>query len=412
MSWSFYLALKHLFPTGRRVPFFTLVSVCGVMLGVTLLVVVQSVMGGFGAEIRAKIIDSNGHLQLRSGGVQRDVARVLAEVRGHPAVEAATPYAEGMVMLQHGSRPTFPFIRGLDPVTAESVIPLKKFLLLGSVDELDDDSVLLSSGIASALGVSVGDTVEVYTPLLLEKLKQDAILLPRSARVAAIFETGWNQVDENTVLCTLRLMQDLYGLGSGVHGVAVRMKPGIDPERAPEIAAELQELLPLTMRALSWMEINQDFLFVLALEKNMMFFLLLFVVLVSSFAIASNMLISVVRKTREIGVLGAMGGEPRAIAACFCWQGFLIGLFGTLLGVGLGLLALHFRNELVNAVTFITGNRQALVRFYQFANLPVHYAPWDFVRITLASVTLATLAGLLPAWRAARLKPAEALRAE
>jgi lipoprotein-releasing system permease protein len=412
VPWSLYLALKYLFPHGKRLPFFTTVSICGVALGVMLLLVVQSVMGGFGAEIRSKMIDTSGHIQVRSGGIQRDPEEVLRVVREHPSIAAASPYAEGMVMLQFALKPTFPVIRGFDPETVAGVVPLERFLLAGSLTDLDDDSVLLSSGLASSLGVLLGDEVEVYTPLLLEKLKQDAVLLPRTLRVAGVFETGWNQVDDNTVVCTLRLMQDLYNLGSGIHGVSARLKASVPPDEAVAVAAELQKSLPATVQALSWLEMNRDFLFVLALEKNMLFFLLLFVVLVSAFAIASNMLITVVRKTREIGVLAAMGGSPRGVALCFCWQGLLIGICGTILGLALGVLALHYRNGIVDLVTWITGNRQALARFYQFAELPVSYVAADFVRIGVASIVLATLAGLLPAWRAARLKPADALRAE
>lgn len=412
MPWPLYLAIRQLLPAGRRLPFFTGISICGVMLGVMLLVVVQSVMGGFGSQIREKIIDTEGHLQIRSGGVQRDPEALLSVARGDPRTLAAAPFGQGMVMLQHNARPVFPLIRGYPPEAIGSVLPLDRFLVNGSLDALDDDSVLLSSGLAFALGVLPGDEVELYTPLLLEKLKQDSILLPRNVRVAGVFETGWNVVDENTVLCSLRLMQDLYNLGDGVHGVTARLRPEIDAERAPEIAAEWQSRLPGTARALSWMEVNAEFLWVLALEKNMIFFLLLCVVLVAAFAIASNMLIAVVRKTREIGMLGAMGASPRDIALSFCLQGLMIGIAGTLLGILLALVLLHFRNDLVSLITYFTGNRNALVNFYQFADLPVDYSTADFVRITTASVLLSTLAGLVPAWRAAKLKPAEALRAE
>jgi lipoprotein-releasing system permease protein len=151
---------------------------------------------------------------------------------------------------------------------------------------------------------------------------------------------------------------------------------------------------------------------VLQLEKNMIFFLLLFIVIVAGFSVASSLLISVVRKTREIGLLGALGGKSRQVAACFCFQGLIIGICGTLLGLGLGFVALTFRNDFVMIVTKITQRDEVLQRFYQFSQLPSHTSAGDILLIVVSSIFISMLAGLLPAWRAARLKPVEALRSE
>ncbi|HUL53970.1 MAG TPA: ABC transporter permease [Opitutaceae bacterium] len=409
MPWYLYLALKQLFPSGRRVAFFTLASIAGVMLGVAVLIVVLSVMNGFGDEIREKIVETNGHVRVENGGIMYDQEAVMARIRGLPEVVAVAPYAQGMVMLQAGNRPSFPFIRGIDVAREQGVVPLTKFLVVGRVEDLDDDAVFLSSELAASLGARAGQSVDIYSPLLLERLKKDEILLPRAVRVAGIFSTGWNQVDSNTVICSLRLMQDLYGLGTGVHGVTVRLRPGID---ADAFAAKLNALFDGADHAVSWLESNRDFLFVLQLEKNMLMFIILFIILVASFSIASSLLTSVVRKTKEIGLLAALGGKPRQVAACFCFQGFFIGLVGTALGIGLAVTALTFRNEVVHAFARITQSEAALLRFYQFANLPLSYSAHDFTVIITSAIVIATLAGLLPAWRAARLKPVEALRAE
>jgi lipoprotein-releasing system permease protein len=409
MPWYLYLALKQLFPSGRRLAFFTLASVAGVMLGVAVLIIVLSVMNGFGDEIRGKIVETNGHVRVENGGIMYDQAEVMKKIAAQPEAAAVAPYAQGMVMLQAGNRPSFPFIRGIDVAHEQGVVPLARFLLVGRVEDLDDDSVFLSSELAASLGMRVGGKVDIYSPLLLERLKKDEVLLPREVRVAGIFETGWNQVDSNTAICSLRLMEELYGLGEGVHGVSVRLKAGYDSD---EFAAKLNALFSGSHRAVSWIESNRDFLFVLQLEKNMLFFLLLFIVLVAAFAITSSLLIAVVRKTREIGLLGALGGKPRQVAACFCFQGFFIGVTGTVLGIGFAVVALTFRNEVVHAFARVTQSEAALLRFYQFANLPLSYSVRDFVLIVTSSVVIATLAGLLPAWRAARLKPVEALRSE
>lgn len=408
MPWPIYLALKQLFPTGR-VSFFTLISVLGVGLGVALMLVSTSVMGGFGHQIKRMIIDTQGEVQIKgralidpAGGVEKLIAEA-------PEVAAFAAYAQGVVMLEFAHRPAFPAVQGFDLERIRQVIPLDHYLVQGSLDDLDDDSVILSTLLASGLGARVGDTVSLYTPLMLERMKKDEVLLPREVRVAGLFRIGHQQLDSSTVICPLRLMQDLYGLGQSVHGYNVRLKPGADPDVA---VAKLNAVLPPTMGALTWFEANADFQAVLSFERNMIFFLLTFIVIVAAFSITSSLLVTVVRKTREIGLLGAMGGSARDVAASFCVQGFFIGLGGTVAGLGIGFALLHGRNAIVGFIARLTMGQEAFVKFYQFSDLPAHTTTQDVVTIVVFSVLASTLAGLIPAWRAARLKPVEALRSE
>ncbi|MGA3007545.1 MAG: ABC transporter permease [Opitutaceae bacterium] len=409
MPWYLYLALKQLFPTGRRFSFFTFISVLGVVLGVALLVVVMSVMGGFGYEIRQMIVGTEGEVQIRAQGSIENYPALLKKIDAVPGVAAATPTASGALMLEYRNKPAFPAMRGLDLATVENVVHLSHYLIAGSFDDLDDDSVILSSELARSLGASVGETVEVYSPLMIEKLKNDEVFLPREVRVVGILEIGHQQLDSATVYCTLRLAQELYGLGAGVHGINVRLRSGVNEDEA---AARLNAVLPPDVRAFAWEDTFSDFLWVLSLEKNMIFFLLFVIVIVAAFSVTSSLLISVARKTREIGLLGALGGEPRQVAACFCAQGWLIGVFGTVCGLGLGFTALYFRNDVVLALARATQRQEVLQRFYQFSELPSHVAVGDITLIVVLTIVISTLAGLLPAWRAARLKPVEALRSE
>ena len=411
MPWYLYLALKQLFPTGKRFPFFTAISILGVALGVALLVVSTSVMGGFGHEIRRMVVDTQGDVQVRGHGLVGNADDLQAKILKVPGVVATTPFAEGPVMLECDRKPAFPAMQGIDVNRIQGVIPIDRYIRVGKLDDLDDDSVILSANLAISIGARIGSTVEVYSPLLLEKLKNDEVFLPRQLVVVGIFEVGHQQLDSSLVLVTLRLMQDLYGLGKSVHGVNVKLAPGVDPDRA---ATAINGSLPpeSDATARSWMDANQDFLFVLSLEKNMIFFLLTFIIIVSAFSVTSSLLISVVRKTREIGLLGALGGKPIHVAACFCFQGLLIGCVGTLAGLGLGATALFFRNNIIKAFTELTGSQEVLVRFYQFSQLPSYTSRSDITMIVVCSIAISTLAGLLPAWRAARLKPVEALRSE
>ena len=407
--WPFYLALKHLFPTGKRVSFFTLISITGVALGVGLLLVVMSVMTGFHTDIRRMVTDTEGEVQIKSSQVISNYAKVIEQVKKVPGVVAATPYAAGLMFVESENRPSAPLMRGLDLATVEDVVKLSRYMVQGSLDDLDDDTVIFSSELARSMHVGVGSIVEVASPLSFEKLKSDEIFLPRQVKVVGVLEIGHQQLDSSTVYCTLRLAQDLYGLGHSVHGINVRLKPGSDEDEA---AARINAVLAPPLEAYSWMDTFSDFLWVLQLEKNMIFFLLLFIVVVAGFSVASSLLISVIRKTREIGVLSAIGGKASQVAACFCFQGLLIGSAGTLVGLGLGFVMLAFRNDIVLGLARITQREEVLRRFYQFSQLPSHTDPLDVVKIVVASIIVSTLAGLLPAWRAAKLDPVEALRSE
>jgi lipoprotein-releasing system permease protein len=410
MPWPVYLAFKQLFPTGR-LSFFTLISFLGVGLGVSLMLVSTSVMGGFGHQYERMLIDTQGEIQIRAqvplnAPLAAEVEQVL---RRSPGVAAFAPYAAGVVMLEHDNKPAFPLIQGFNYEQMRRVLPLQNYLTSGSLDDLDDDSIILSYLLADSLGVNVGDTVSIYSPLMMERIKRNEVLLPREVRVAGIFHIGHHQIDSSTVLCSLRLMQDLYGLNQTFHGYNLRLKPGADIDAT---ATALSEALPLGTRALTWFESNADFQAVLSFERNMIFFLLTFIIVVAAFSITSSLLMSVVRKTREIGLLAAMGGCARDVALCFCAQGLVIGVGGTLLGLAMGFTLLHFRDNAVHLIAKFTMGQDTFERFYQFSSLPAYTAPKDVIIIVAFSLVASMLAGLIPAWRAARLKPVEALRSE
>jgi lipoprotein-releasing system permease protein len=411
MPWYLYLALKQLFPTGKRLSFFTAISILGVALGVATLVVTNSVMGGFGYQIRRMIIDTQGEVQVRANGLIAHSESLIATVGRVPGVVGVTPYAQGVGMLEYGRKPSFPLIQGIDVNRVNQVIPLDRFMLAGVLDELDDDTIILSSGLAESLQVRLGGKVTISSPLLIERLKNDEVFLPRELVIVGVFEIGHNQLDSNMAFVTLRRMQDLYGLGDAIHGLNVKLAPGLDPD---ELADRIDRVLPTNpeTRASSWLDANPDLLFAIQTEKNLVSILLLFIILVASFSIMSSLLTTVVRKTREIGLLGALGGGSRDIAFCFCVQGFFIGFIGTMTGLALGFGFLGVRNEFLHLFTRLTGSQKALERLYQFSEVPAHMESIDLVVIVGGTIMISTLAGIFPAWRASKLKPVEALRNE
>ncbi len=450
MPWPVYLALKHLFPTGRRVSFFTAMSVLGVTLGVTVLLAVQSVMNGFAKEYEVNLIRAQGNIIVRSGGLIEKPEEIVKLLQTVPGVTYAEPFAMGVVMLQFENRPAFmatksilwppqypraadehvaagtdtayPSVRGFDVNHPGGLRPpLADMLVAGKFEDLDDHSILLGWGLAQDLGAHVGDTIDVTTPLMLDRLKNNVVLEPRSLTIAGIFQTGWTVADNNTVGVTLRTMQDLYGLGRDVGAIEVRLDNAHgDISATAEVALAINQKLEalnhqraqdsqaLPLRARTWYEINSDLMDILLVEKNVMFYIMIFIVVVAAFSIASSLVTSVVRKTREIGMLGALGASPRDVATVFCLQGFIIGVAGTILGVALAGLLLHYRQPIIELFV----ERRLLLEFYKFLSFPVEYRSGDFIKIIVFTLIITTLAGLLPAWRAARIKPAVCLRNE
>jgi lipoprotein-releasing system permease protein len=409
MPWYFYFAIKQLFPSRRVFSFFALVSILGVALGVAVLLGVQSVMNGFGQQIRDSLLKVNGDLRIESNRVIYDWERILDSLESIPEVAQASPYAHGVVMLQHGNLPVVPAVMGIDLSQEHPFIPVAEYLVDGSIDDLDDDSVLVGTSLAQRIGVQVGSMVEVFTPLMLDRLKKDEVILPRELRVAGLFQTGRNDIDSNTLITSLRLMQDFYGLDEGVHGIALRLKPDASVEA---LATLLNERLSYPLRAVTWLESNREYVFVLQFEKTMMTIIMFFIILVAAFSIASSLMTSVIRKTREIGLLVAMGARPFDIALSYCIQGLVIGVAGVAFGYALQALILHYRNPIVWTFAEWTDSSSALLRFYQFNDIPCQFEWSDFRLVAGLTLIICLLAGFLPALRAIRLKPADALRSE
>lgn len=411
MPWYLYLALKQLFPTGRFVSFFSLMAMTGVAIGVCVLYVAMSVMNGFQHEIRENLKATGGDIRVHGGGLIHNWEERVKTVAEQPGVDAVNPAVDGVVMAVHENRPAFPVITGIDVLAEEQVIPFeeKGYLLIGTLDDLYDESVFVSSGLAAKLGISVGESIDVYTPLIAKKLKQDELILPRELTVTGIYETGWGEVDKNTLVVTLRTMQDFYGMGEDVQSLIVRIAQGADVD---DVAFAIERALGEDFTAVTWLEQNDSFLMVLALEKAMIFIITVFIVLVASFSIASMLLTAVVSKTREIGLLGALGAKPMGIAAVFAAQALLISLFGMLLGLGFAYLILDNINAIVHQAFQWFGYEDALWQFYEFNDFPVHYSANDLWVIVGATLILSLLAALIPALRASSMKPSEAMRYE
>ena len=408
MPWWLYIAFKQLFPSGRPISFFAAVSVLGVALGVLGLFGTQSVMNGFHVKISQKLRDTSGDVIIKRGGhAFADYQNLLDKLTELEGVATAEAVAEGPAMVVYANTPFFPMLRSFDTVRGKTVLPIEReqYVSHGCIDDLDDDAVIIGGRLASRMGVSIGQKIEIYSPAMLDQIKKDEVPLPASLTVVGYLNTDYSPIDSNVMVVSLRRMQDLYGLGDAVHSIILR---ALDYTQDEALAKKLNNGLVGRLHASTWLDSNESFLNVIKMEKGMMSVIILLIIIVASFSICISLYTSVLRKTKEIGLMGAMGARPSQIILMYCAQGFFIGVLGSLSGLGLTWLILTFRDPIVE---FIVG-RENLQQFYFFTRLPVEYVFADAWRACLFATFLCTLAGFIPALWAARLKSSEAMRNE
>jgi lipoprotein-releasing system permease protein len=285
--------------------------------------------------------------------------------------------------------------------------------LIGSLD-LSGHGILVGVDFADHLSLRVGDHLSIFSATVKKiqdalKNKTDYAALPDDYEVRGIFDTGYYDYDARVVITSIDNAQDLFDLDDTVHGLFVTLR---DPYAAGLVAGELQKTLGDNYSIDTWMRDNSSMLTAVAVEKNVMFYLLFFIVLVAALCILSAQITFVIQKTREIGMLKALGASPWQISGIFLFQSSLIGVIGVTAGFGLGMLAVTYRNGFLHFLRDLTGLEIFPASVYGFDELPALITPSDVAVICVASFVICIFGGLLPAWRAGRLKPVEALRYE
>src|SRR6266850_1228705 len=421
LPFELLLALRYLRPKRTFVSVITLISVLGVALGVAVLMIVISVMSGFDQQLRDKILGFNTHLKVfEPEHTMPDYKRVMSIISSNSEVKAQGPFVIEKVLLksdvpQNGSqskaqRADTPFLRGIVPELETNLTILPHSIIAGKFD-VSDRGLLIGSEFAQNMRLDVGDRVSIYSVGELEKWqksveeKHEKISAGIEYEIRGIFDVGYYDYNLSVVVASLRDAQDLYDLGKGVHGIMVMLH---DPYQAPAIQRELAGLLGDDYRVVTWMQENSNLLNALIVEKNVMFYLLFFIMIVAALCILSALITFVVQKTREIGMLKALGATDVQVAGLFLSQGALVGGIGDLLGYGLGMLALAYRNEFLHLLDRVFGFQLFPPSIYGFTDLPSLIVEKDVILICLSAWIVCLLGGLIPAWRAGRLKPVEA----
>jgi len=416
MPFELFIGLRYLKAKRKStfISLITLISVAGVALGVMALIVVLAVMTGFEEDLKDKILGTNAHIVILNGtGAVEDYQKLLKRMEGTDGVVAATPFIYNQVMLSSGRNVSGVVLRGIDVQSDAKVTNLHKSMVEGSLQYLDDlkakpPGLVIGKELAKNLGLFLGDTVDVISPMgnitpfgMMPKM--------RRFRVVGLFNTGMFEYDSTLAYVSLGEAQQFLGTGDLVTGIQLRVR---DVYKTGALVQKINRELGPPYYARDWMQMNKNILFALKTEKSVMFVILTLIVLVAAFGIASTLFMVVMEKTRDIAILKSMGATSRSIMRIFVFEGVIIGVFGTAIGVLGGLLVALNLEPIVGAVQKVTGFELFSKDIYYLDHFPSLVIPSDVILISITAVVISFVATLYPSWAASRMAPAEALRYE
>lgn len=385
-------------------------SLAGITLGVATLIIVMSVMNGFRAELIGRILGLNGHLGVSSieGGI-KDYNKLALRLSEMPSIIAATPQIEGQVMVNANNQARGAVVRGV----SWSDLAVRK-PLWDSLDESaiaafrDDGALLIGETMAFTFRLKIGDTVTLLSP----KGRVTAfgtVPLRRSFKIGGIFKVGMHEYDSSFIFMPLDVSQVFFDTGDVVSGFEVYSSA---PLNITAVSNIIKSQLGSKYRVFDWQERNASFLNALKVERNVMFLILTLIILVAAFNIVSSMIMLVRSKNADIAVLRSLGASSSLIMRVFLITGASIGAVGTLVGSLLGLIFCWQIDNIKRGVESLSGTELFSAEIYYLSKLPAVVDPFEVSIVVVMALVLSFVASLYPAWRAARVAPAEVLRYE
>jgi lipoprotein-releasing system permease protein len=410
MRYELFIGARYLKSKRKQafISLITLISVGGVALGVAALIVVTSVMTGFTQQLTDKILGVYSHLVvLKEGEPFAEYPEVGREIDRIPGVVASTPFIQTQVMLAGaGGEMTGAVLRGVDVAGAPAVISVKKDMVAGSFDDLETTGdqapgVVLGTELAQKLGVGVGDDLIMLSPTGGEVTPFGMTPKIKRFAVVGLFDSGMFEYNSTFAYISLPAAQGFLDVPGAVTGIEVRLA---DVYKAKETGKLIRATLSFSYYVLDWMDMNRNLFAALALQKATLFVILTLIIFVAAFNIASTLIMVVMEKNKDIAILSAMGATRGGIMRIFMFEGFVVGAFGTMLGLALGLGTCR----LLERYHFIDLDP----KIYYFTTLPVQIVTSDVAVIIAASLVICLASTVYPAWRASRMDPLDAIRYE
>ena len=393
------------------ISFISGVSMLGIALGVAALIIVLSVMNGFQKEVRDRMLSVVAHVEVYAsdGAALPDLVKTLTQVRANPQVVGAAPFVAAQALLARGEDLKGVLVRGIDPVLEPQVSDVVQAMAAKQLQALAPGSfaVLLGSELARSLGLRVGDSVTLVAP---SGQITPAGVVPRLKQmtVAGTFDSGHYEYDSTLVLMNLQDSTRIFRL-QGPVGLRLRLK---DLHQAPEVALQLSTALGSDLMVRDWTRQNRTWFAAVQVEKRMMFIILTLIVAVAAFNLVSTLVMTVTDKRADIAILRTLGASPWSIMGIFVLQGAMVGVIGTLSGLGLGLLVAFNIDVIVPALEQLLQTSFLPREVYLISRMPSDPQQADIVPVLVIALLMAFVATLYPSWRASRVNPAEALRYE
>ena len=413
LPYELFIGLRYTRAKRRNhfISFISLTSMLGIALGVAALITVLSVMNGFQNELRTRILGAASHVQISGpGDMLADWQPVATLAASNPRVLAAAPYINVQGMLTFDGAVRGSVIRGILPEREDRVVEIGRHMKAGSLAALKagEFGIVLGAELARALAAIEGDKITLIAP---QGQVTPAGIMPRlkQFRVVGIFEMGMFEYDSALALIHLDDAQKLYRMEDKVSGVRLKLQ---DMFESRQVALSLLNKLGANVYISDWTRSHANFFRAVQMEKNVMFIILLLIVAVAAFNIVSTLVMAVTDKQPDIAILRTLGAAPSGIMAVFIVQGALIGVIGTLIGVGGGVLLALNIDVVVPFIEGLFGMHFLAKDIYYISEVSSDLQGSDVLTIAVVSFILSLLATLYPSWRASRVNPAEALRYE
>ena len=410
MGFELFIGRRYLRAKQKQafISLITILSIAGVAVGVMALIVVIAVMSGFEADLKSRILGGQPQVMLRRHGAAfTDYRQVLKEVEKTKGVEAATPFILSQIMLRAKHGASGGVLRGIDPESAGRVMKTLQKLDLPDPTSAKSSpngiphvpGIVLGRELARNLVVNKGDMIHLIAPGgTLSPIGHIPAL--KQFKVTGFFESGMYEYDQTFAYINIRDAQKIMRMGDAVSGLDIRVTDIYD---ARNVAQRIVAKLGLPYWAQDWMQMNRNLFKALKLERRVMFIILVLIILVAAFNIASSLIMMVMGKTKDIAILKAMGATERSIRKIFVFNGMVIGSIGTILGLGLGLVVCAVLKRY--DIHELTGDI-----YYFTTTLPVKLEFTDVASIIVAALLICFFATLYPALQAAKLSPVEAIR--